>query len=68
MGTDADWDALLDLEAEVAILDEEYVYRALGKIDKLANDAALTLPAELRKPLLAIMAYAQEARKRLIDG
>ncbi len=68
MGTDAEWDRLLDLEAEIAICDEQYVYKALGRIDKLANDAALTLPAELRKPLLAIMAYAQEARKRLIDG
>ena len=68
MPVDPVWDEILDLEADIEIADEQYVYRCLGRINKLADDAASTLPAELRKPLIAIMAYAQQAQSRLIDG
>ena len=62
------YDEILDARREIEVLDEGYVYRALGRINLIADHTASTLPAELRKPLLAIMAYAQEAQRRLIDG
>ncbi len=68
MSSDADWDELLDIEAEITVIDEQFTYRALGQINMIADKAQGTLPADLRRPLLAIMAYAQEARRRLIDG
>lgn len=68
MSTDADWDDILDAEAGIASMDAQYVYRALGRINLLAERTASTLPAELRKPMLSIMAYAQEAQRRLIHG
>ena len=68
MGTDAEWDALLDLEAEIAILDEQYLYKLLGRINHLCDRSVETFAPEYRKPLLAIMGCCHEARRRLIDG
>lgn len=68
MTHDAEWDELLDTRLEIEALDEQHVFRALAKINRTAEIAAYTLPADLQKPLRAIMAYAQEAQNRLIDG
>lgn len=67
-GTDSGWDDLLDAETELLVQDERYLYRKLGQINKIAESQLSTLNPDLQKPLLAIMAFAQAARERLIDG
>ena len=62
------WDEIADTRLEIETLDEQQLYRLLGDINHIADRRVSTMLPQNQKPLLAIMDYCQEARRRLIDG
>ena len=62
------WDEIADTRLEIETLDEQQLYRLLGDINHIADRRVSTMLPQNQKPLLAIMDYCQEARRRLING
>lgn len=61
-----DWGKqLADAQTEIRGLDRSYARLYLAKIDCAANQAIATLPKEMRRPFLEVMAIAQHAYKGL---
>jgi len=63
-----DWGKeLAQSQVEIRGLDRSYAMLYLAKIDCAANMAIATLPKEMRRPFLEVMAIAQGSYKALRD-